>query len=75
MSFIRMTRRLDILIKLQDKNPDHKAIQYPIIRSMWVRDEFKGTKYNNVKVDDKCWCSRNKPNVEFLALIDEIINK
>ena len=65
------TTGLDILIDLQEKFPFHKAIQSPIIRSMWERHNFIGTKYYDVKVRNGGWCSRNKPNADLLALVED----
>jgi CheY-like chemotaxis protein len=64
------TAGLDVLIELQQKYPEHPAIQNPIVRSMWEVDDFFGPKYKSVNVSDARWCSRNIPSAELLELIE-----
>ena len=64
------TAGLDVLIELQQKFTENPAIKNPIVRSMWEKEDFFGTKYKNVNVLDDRWCSRNIPCAELLELIE-----
>ena len=64
------TAGLDMLIELQKGYPKHPGIQNPIVRSMWEKEDFIGTKYKQVKVSDERWCSRNITSAELINLIE-----
>jgi CheY-like chemotaxis protein len=65
------TAGLDVLLKLQKENPEHFAIQNPIVRSMWNRKLF-GDKYKNVNVKPEMWKSREAPLAELAELIRQL---
>lgn len=66
------TAGLDVLLDLQNANPDHEAIQNPIIRSMWDRDFF-GPKYEQINVKFENWLSRETPIAELIGLIKNVL--
>ena len=65
------TTGLEVLLRLQSDYPGHVGIQHPIVRSMWEREDFRGTLYERTKVDNDHWVSRNMPSVCLLDLITQ----
>jgi CheY-like chemotaxis protein len=64
------TAGLDVLLQLQEEHPGHAAIASPIVRSMWIPDDFKDwPPFKRLKYGG--WVSRNEPTASLLDMIEK----
>ena len=69
------TTGLEVLIELQKKYTRAIALQNPIVRSMWLREDFTGTRFEEARIPEGYWVSRNLPTAELLDLIRSVESK
>jgi CheY-like chemotaxis protein len=64
------TAGLDVLLQLQEEHPGHTAIAQPIVRSMWIPEDFKDWPLFKI-VTYGGWVSRNEPTASLLDMIEK----